>query len=177
MDGVVRRSLTVPAGAVPPRESAVVELPVAIDARGQEVLRTVSVLRRASTPWAGPHSRLGAYQFAVSGDGLGTQAAPAADGTPKAPLVRRRPLTVTEDAHTLVVAAGSTAWTFDMLTGRLLGWRGAGRDLVARAPRLRMWKPLVDNHQQEFDALWHPRHLQVMQERSEERRVGKECPV
>ncbi|MHA7132284.1 glycoside hydrolase family 2 TIM barrel-domain containing protein [Oerskovia turbata] len=163
VDGVVRRSLTVPAGPVPPRESAVVDLPAAIDGHGAEVLRTVSVLRRAATPWSEPHARLGVYQIPVVGDGLGGLPAPVAGATP-APLLRRRPFTVVETAQRIAVTAGSAEWTFDALTGRMLRWRGAGRDLVVRSPRIRMWKPLVDNHQQEYEALWRPRHLQVMQE-------------
>lgn len=162
VDGVVTSSVTVPAGAVPPRESAVVDVPAAAPAPGREVLRTVSVLRREATAWSAPHAQIGIYQFAVDDD------APA--GQPVA-LLPRRPLTVTEDSHTLTVSAASSTWTFDTLTGRMLSWRGAGRDLVVRSPKIQMWKPLIDNHQQEHDALWHPRHLHVMQESTRSVRV------
>lgn len=154
VDGVVARSLTIPAGDVAPRESALVELPP--PPGGGEVLRTVSVLRREGTAWAPAHARIGIYQFPVSAEETSAAGQVA--------LLPRRPLAVTEAEHTLTVSAASSTWTFDTLTGRLLTWRGAGRDLVARSPKLQMWKPLIDNHQQEHDALWHPRHLQIMQE-------------
>lgn len=165
VDGVVTSSRTVPAGQVPPRESAIVEVPAAAPAPGHEVLRTVSVLRREATTWSAPHAQIGIYQFAVDG------AADGAAHTQPVALLPRRPLTVTEDSHTLTVSAASSTWTFDILTGRMLTWRGAGRDLVVRSPKIQMWKPLIDNHQQEYDALWHPRHLQVMQESTRSVRV------
>lgn len=170
VDGVVTSSLTVPAGPVPPRGSAVVEVPEAAQAPGHEVLRTVSVLRRRATRWSGPHAQIGLYQLAVAaGTGVTAATPPAA---PVA-LLPRRGLRVTEGEHTLTVSAASSTWTFDSLTGRMLTWRGAGRDLVVRSPRIQMWKPLIDNHQQEHDALWHPRHLHVMQESTRGVRVER----
>ena len=166
VDGVVTSSLTVPAGPVPPRESAVVEVPAATPAPGHEVLRTVTVLRRRATTWSRAHAQIGVYQLAVDAS------TSTAAGRPVA-LLPRRPFTVTEGDHTLTVSASSSTWTFDSLTGRMLAWRGAGRDLVVRSPRLQMWKPLIDNHQQEHDALWHPRHLQVMQESTRGVRVER----
>ncbi len=171
VDGVVASSTTVPAGAVAPGETALVEAPALPAAPGHEVLRTVSVLRRAATPWSAPHARIGVYQWSVeAGRTAGALTAPSS-GT--AAALPRRPMTVTEGDHTLTVSASSSTWTFDTLTGRLLTWRGAGRDLVARSPRIQMWKPLIDNHQQEHDALWHPRHLQVMQESTRDVRVER----
>ncbi|SDD76959.1 evolved beta-galactosidase subunit alpha [Sanguibacter gelidistatuariae] len=169
VDGVVTRSLTVPAGPVPPREHAVVEVPAAAAAPGHEVLRTVVVLRRSATTWSAPHSQIGVYQFAA---GPATDASAGSSVAPVA-LLPRRPLTVIEADHTLTVSAASSTWTFDTLTGRMLTWRGAGRDLVVRSPKVQMWKPLIDNHQQEYDALWHPRHLQVMQESTRSVRVER----
>ncbi|MFJ2299810.1 glycoside hydrolase family 2 TIM barrel-domain containing protein [Oerskovia paurometabola] len=162
VDGVVARSLTVSAGAVAPRESTVVELPEA--PRGGEVLRTVSVLRRTGTAWSAPHARIGIYQIPLSDD------EPDAGQVATQP---RHPFRVVESEHTLAISAASSTWTFDTLTGRLLSWHGAGRDLMVRPPRLQMWKPLIDNHQQEHDALWHPRHLQIMQESTRGVRVER----
>lgn len=162
VDGIVERSVTVSPGPVAPRESTVVTLPA--PPRGGEVLRTVSVLRRAATAWSAPHARIGIYQFALTDD-------EPADA--QVAVLPGRPPSVVESGHTLAVSAASSTWTFDTLTGRLLSWRGAGRDLVTRSPRLQMWKPLIDNHQQEHDTLWHPRHLQIMQESTRDVRVER----
>lgn len=40
--------------------------------------------------------------------------------------------------------------------------------MIAAPPRIGFWKPLIDNHSQENDELWHPRHLQVMQSSTRE---------
>nr|MBP8112480.1 beta-galactosidase subunit alpha [Aeromonas sp.] len=39
-----------------------------------------------------------------------------------------------------------------------------GNELIERAPRLTFFKPMIDNHKQEYESLWHPNHLQIMQE-------------
>lgn len=44
-------------------------------------------------------------------------------------------------------------------TGHLSGWNVAGRELITRPMRLHLTTPLVDNHQQEYDDLWEPRHF------------------
>ncbi|MGV8979475.1 MAG: glycoside hydrolase family 2 TIM barrel-domain containing protein [Cellulomonas sp.] len=167
VDGVVRRSLTVPAGKAAPREDAFIGLPTLVsDVQGGEVLRTVTVLRRTGTSWSPAHSSIGVFQLPVA-------AGEPAALTAAASLLARGALTVVETGHTLTVSAASSVWTFDLLTGRMLTWRGAGRDLLARSPRLQLWKPLIDNHQQEHDTLWYPRHLQVMQESTRGVRVDR----
>lgn len=49
-------------------------------------------------------------------------------------------------------------------TGHLSGWNVAGRELITRPMRLHLTTPLVDNHQQEYDDLWEPRHFGALQE-------------
>ncbi|MGG7403252.1 beta-galactosidase subunit alpha, partial [Escherichia coli] len=33
-----------------------------------------------------------------------------------------------------------------------------------REPKINFFKPMIDNHKQEYEGLWQPNHLQIMQE-------------
>ncbi|MGF1690199.1 beta-galactosidase subunit alpha [Photobacterium kagoshimensis] len=50
------------------------------------------------------------------------------------------------------------------INGKLISWLVNGEELIASAPKLNFFKPMVDNHKQEHEGLWEPAHLQIMQE-------------
>lgn len=39
-----------------------------------------------------------------------------------------------------------------------------GESLLTREPKINFFKPMIDNHKQEYEGLWQPNHLQIMQE-------------
>ncbi|XNM66089.1 hypothetical protein ACLK2E_16925 [Escherichia coli] len=39
-----------------------------------------------------------------------------------------------------------------------------GVDQVTREPKINFFEPMIDNHKQEYEGLWQPNHLQIMQE-------------
>lgn len=41
---------------------------------------------------------------------------------------------------------------------------GERRRPVTREPKINFFKPMIDNHKQEYEGLWQPSHLQIMQE-------------
>lgn len=41
---------------------------------------------------------------------------------------------------------------------------GERRRPVTREPKINFFKPMIDNHKQEYEGLWQPNHLQIMQE-------------
>lgn len=53
---------------------------------------------------------------------------------------------------------------FSKVNGKLESWLVNGEELIASAPKLNFFKPMIDNHKQEYEGLWHPAHLQIMQE-------------
>ncbi len=128
VDGVVRASRTVAPGVVAPQASAVVTVPPPAPADG-EVLRTVHVLRRAATPWSPAHAVLGSYQWRVPASTPGR----APESTPRLP---RGHVAVSRTDQECTVRAASSTWAFDTVTGRLVRWSGAGRELVVRGPRV-----------------------------------------
>ncbi|VTR53900.1 Evolved beta-galactosidase subunit alpha [Serratia fonticola] len=50
------------------------------------------------------------------------------------------------------------------MNGKLTSWMSNGEEIIASAPALSFFKPMIDNHKQEYQGLWEPAHLQIMQE-------------
>ncbi|MHA6513177.1 glycoside hydrolase family 2 TIM barrel-domain containing protein [Tessaracoccus sp. Z1128] len=173
---------------IAPGETA--EIPYALPFVGaREAASIATVVTTRATPWCEPGHEIGRYQLAVQGAGAETvpQSGPPRSGvstegattgtSPRAEALDPRgegPSRVAEalggptvhadpDHHLLHVDTSTGRLTFDILTADLLSWTSAGRDLVAAPLRVGFWKPLIDNHQQEADELWFPRHLQLMQ--------------
>ncbi|MHA6523148.1 glycoside hydrolase family 2 TIM barrel-domain containing protein [Tessaracoccus sp. G1721] len=189
-DGVLTSTDLLPVGAVAP--GATVELPYEPQMGGAlEWASIATVTTTRATSWCVAGHELGRYQLAVEGAGAESvpQSGPArSEGgtegatTGTSPRAGRRPevlegvlpggqhrspagltLHADPDQHRLDVATPTGRLTFDTLTADLLSWTDGGRDLVAAPLRVGFWKPLIDNHQQEADELWFPRHLQLMQ--------------
>ncbi|WP_446915414.1 beta-galactosidase small subunit-related protein, partial [Klebsiella pneumoniae] len=53
---------------------------------------------------------------------------------------------------------------FSKVSGKLSEWQVNGVDQVTREPKINFFKPMIDNHKQEYEGLWQPAHLQIMQE-------------
>lgn len=170
-DGVLTRTDVLQVGAVAPGETA--EFPYDLPVVGaSEAAAIATVVTNRAASWCEPGHELGRYQLAVR---------PSTDAGPF-PLAELCPSPLAEvlaageprnlgsatlhaypDQHRLHVDTATGRLTFDTLTADLLSWTADGRELVASPLRVGFWKPLVDNHQQEADDLWFPRHLQLMQ--------------
>lgn len=137
-------------GEVAPGEQ--VTLPFEINAapRGETML-TVHVYTAKATVWCAPMYELGAYQFAIA-----NRPAPAL-------AVRAAAPTVSEGECDLTVTTRAGKIVFDTVDGTIASWTACGRDVIAAPIRLGFWHPLVDNHQQEFDSIWQPNFINVMQ--------------
>ncbi|HEY0189367.1 MAG TPA: glycoside hydrolase family 2 TIM barrel-domain containing protein [Cellulomonas sp.] len=162
LDGRVLRHATVPSGAIPAREQAVVALvgwagdDPAAHAVGERHRRVV-VRQRAGTAWSGPGAVLGRYQWEL-GDPAGPAPAVAAP-------VRGRAAPVVAAEHTaLTITAGDVRWTFDTVTGTLTDLSRQGRTAVSRGPAVQVWRPVVDNHSDLAARFWHPNLLHLCQE-------------
>lgn len=151
VDGEAVSSVSVEPGALEPGQSAVLPLAIAPAAVG-ETLLTAAVHSTKATAWGEAMRRIGIMQFPVASIARPALAAP-----------RRPRVTANEDGRTLVVATQGGEIRFDLVNGDITGWRSVGRDVLAAPVRVGFWRPLIDNYQQEYDSLWHPRNIQVMQ--------------
>ncbi|EGQ8097812.1 beta-galactosidase subunit alpha [Vibrio parahaemolyticus] len=74
------------------------------------------------------------------------------------------PLVLEESRLEHVITGHNFALTFSKVNGKLTSWRVNGEEIIQSEPRLNFFKPMIDNHKQEYEGLWHPAHLQIMQE-------------
>lgn len=153
LDGRVVASGEVPAGAVPPGERARVEVGERPAGDG-ELFLTVRVVQPAATAWAEAGHEVGVHQFAIG----------EAPQRPQWRAPRPFPVRVEEQDGQVLATTADGVVRFDVLRGRLASWDVRGHELVTAPLRARLHKPLIDNHQQEHDELWAPRHLDLLQE-------------
>jgi evolved beta-galactosidase subunit alpha len=160
VDGSLVRSTSIAVPSVPVGDRVHVALPPAPAVTG-ECLLTVRVHRAAATPWAAAGHELGVWQTSLG--------APAPRPAWRAP--RQSPVQQREDGGLLRLTTVDGEVVVDRRTGLLSGWTVAGHELVTRPLRIHLHKPLIDNHQQEHDDLWGPRHLDLLQEHLRDLRV------
>src|SRR5699024_4189558 len=113
---------------------------------------TVRVVRRHDTVYSEAGHELGVHELADFPTTHTPRPLPARSGGVRAE----------EDGPLLRLTAGPGVLTCDTVGGTLAGWTVEGRELLARAPRIQFWKPLIDNHGTENAELWEPllmRHL------------------
>ncbi|WP_318445103.1 beta-galactosidase subunit alpha [Photobacterium leiognathi] len=73
-------------------------------------------------------------------------------------------LAIEETRLDYVVKGYNFALNFSKVNGKLTSWLVDGKELIQSSPKLNFFKPMIDNHKQEYEGLWHPAHLQIMQE-------------
>lgn len=115
----------------------------------------VRVIREHATTFSEAQHELAVYQFA-----LPSAAAPAA---PPAAASWLAPELAEQRLEYRIEGAGFRL-VFCKLTGKLKEWLSHGQPLLARPPQLTFYKPCIDNHKQENEALWLPQHLDLLQE-------------
>ena len=125
-----------------------------------EVFINVEIFRRSATAWSEAMHPLGHYQFLYQ---------EAASREPFPQKGQGAPESKTRE-HQLIISGADFSLTFCKLSGELLSWRVDGEEIVGRAPHLSFFKPVIDNHKQEFEGLWEPYHLHLMQHHFREMR-------
>ncbi|MCE0798767.1 beta-galactosidase subunit alpha [Buttiauxella sp. S04-F03] len=118
-----------------------------------EVFINVEIVKRSATSWSDAMHSLGQFQIlrqqAVSRELL--------------PLNQHSALRCETQQNSLVISGNQFALTFCRLSGELVSWLVDGEEIVGRAPHLTFFKPTIDNHKQEFEGLWQPYHVHLMQ--------------
>ncbi|WP_151995704.1 beta-galactosidase subunit alpha [Buttiauxella massiliensis] len=118
-----------------------------------EVFINIEIVKRSTTSWSDAMHSLGQFQIlrqqAVSRELL--------------PLNQHSALRCDTQQNSLVISGNEFALTFCRLSGELVSWLVNGEEIVGRAPHLTFFKPTIDNHKQEFEGLWQPYHVHLMQ--------------
>lgn len=73
-------------------------------------------------------------------------------------------LSITESRLEHVIKGHNFTLIFSKVNGKLTSWTVNNEQLIQSEPRLNFFKPMIDNHKQEYEGLWQPAHLQIMQE-------------
>ena len=122
---------------------------------GRETFINVSVRKNSRTLYSEANHEIGVYQFTLKAN------------TADAPIYRNnnaQPLTVTETPLTWTITGQDCQWVFSKTDGKLTSWQCHQQEMLATAPSLNFFKPTIDNHKQEFEGLWDPAHLPILQE-------------
>lgn len=135
-------------------ESETVPLPE-FTAREQEVFLNIRISKNSPTAYSEANHPLGHYQFLL-------QPAQPLEILPY--LKATTALVCDEQKHQLIVRGENFRLEFSRLDGELKSWQVDGEEIVGRAPKLNFFKPVIDNHKPEFEGIWQPNHLQILQQ-------------
>lgn len=69
-----------------------------------------------------------------------------------------------ESSQELIITGTDFEIVFSKINGKIISWISNGISFIEKAPRLNFFKPMIDNHKQEYNDLWVPNHIQIMQE-------------
>ena len=122
---------------------------------GRETFVQLRVIKATATRYSAAEHELGQYQFQLKESTRQLQ--PFANPNATA-------LQIADERLALTLSGSGFALRFSRLDGKLVSWQQDGIELIERSPRLTFFKPMIDNHKQEYESLWHPNHLQIMQE-------------
>lgn len=121
----------------------------------REAFVNFTVRKDSRTLYSEANHEIAVYQFQLKEK---TASAPA--------FINRnaQPLVINESRLEHVIEGHNFTLTFSKVNGKLTSWRVNGEEIIQSEPRLNFFKPMIDNHKQEYEGLWHPAHLQIMQE-------------
>ena len=129
-----------------------IELPE-LDER--EAFINFTVRKDSRTLYSEANHNIAVYQFRLKEN---TAAVPAFNN------LNAQPLVVNESRLEHVIEGHNFTLTFSKVNGKLTSWHVNGEEMIQSQPKLNFFKPMIDNHKQEYEGLWHPAHLQIMQE-------------
>lgn len=117
-----------------------------------ETFLTVHVVCTRSHSWAPAMFQIGIYQFPIQSVAVPPIAAPDCE-----------PVLIKEENGSIEIQTQKGRLLFNRGNGELSEWNHDDKDLLTSPIRLGFWTPLIDNHQQEFDSIWMPKNIQIMQ--------------
>lgn len=141
------------------------EIVVDIPEDNRELFVNFKVKKDSKTLYVPENYEIGVYQFKIH-DRKFVEA--------KYENYNATELEVIEDRLEYKIIGSTFQVTFSKVNGQLISWIDNGEEIIGRAPKINFFKPMIDNHEQEYDDLWHPNHLQIMQEHFRAMEVIKE---
>ncbi|KAF1369898.1 beta-galactosidase subunit alpha [Yokenella regensburgei] len=121
----------------------------------REAFVNVRVTRDSRTRYSDANAEIAVYQFPLK-----ARTANAAQwANPNA-----TPLIVDDKRLECVISGHNFRVVFSRVNGKLTSWQVNGEERITREPKINFFKPMIDNHKQEYEGLWQPNHLQIMQE-------------
>lgn len=121
----------------------------------REAFLTVRISKNSRTRYSEAGHEIAVYQFPLK--------ARTARATPFI-NANATPLLLEEDRLNCTVTGHNFRASVSKMTGKLSAWQVDGVDKITREPKINFFKPMIDNHKQEYEGLWQPNHLQIMQE-------------
>ncbi|KMV32173.1 beta-D-galactosidase [Photobacterium swingsii] len=121
----------------------------------REAFVNFTVCKDTRTRYSEANHNIAVYQYAVK------------ENTAHLPVftnLNATELEIKESRLDYTITGHNFALNFSKINGKLTSWLVNGEELIASAPKLNFFKPMVDNHKQEHEGLWEPAHLQIMQE-------------
>ncbi|NVH50788.1 beta-galactosidase subunit alpha [Photobacterium damselae subsp. damselae] len=121
----------------------------------RETFVNFTVRKNSRTLYSAANHDIAVYQFLLK------------ENTATAPVFvnhNATELNVAESRLDYTITGHNFALTFSKVNGKLTSWLINGEELIQSEPRLNFFKPMIDNHKQEYEGLWQPAHLQIMQE-------------
>ncbi|MBL4830081.1 MAG: beta-galactosidase subunit alpha [Aliivibrio sp.] len=128
----------------------------------REVFINITVKKDSKTLYSEADHQLGQFQIQVKEntaqpvDTLSTRNIMS--------TIETHDLSVDEQRLQWVISGDGFVIRFSKLDGKLTSWKVCSEEIIASSPKLSFFKPMIDNHKQEYEGLWHPVHLQIMQE-------------
>ncbi|MBB1202637.1 beta-galactosidase subunit alpha [Enterobacteriaceae bacterium 89] len=139
-----------------------IDLP-AID--GRESWVNVHISKDSATRYSEANHPVAQYQFLLAPRRV--QPAPLSGDS-------ATPLVIHDERTRCTISGFNFRMTFSRLSGKLSAWLVDGEELIADEGKINFFKPMIDNHKQEYEGLWQPNHLQIMQEHLRELNVTRE---
>ncbi|MBS3048049.1 beta-galactosidase subunit alpha [Enterobacter mori] len=121
----------------------------------REAFLTVRISKNSRTRYSEAGHEIAVYQFPLK--------ARTAHATPFI-NTNATPLLLEEDRLNCTVTGHNFRARISKVTGKLCSWQVNGEENITREPKINFFKPMIDNHKQEYEGLWQPNHLQIMQE-------------
>ncbi|PTB33548.1 beta-galactosidase subunit alpha [Photobacterium phosphoreum] len=121
----------------------------------RETFVNVSMRKKSRTSYSEANHELGIFQY---------QAKPNTAYAEHFENNNAMPLTVIENRLDWEISGYDFTLRFSKTDGKLTSWLRQNNELIASSPAMSFFKPMIDNHKQEYEGLWHPAHLQIMQE-------------
>ena len=121
----------------------------------RETFLTVRISKNSRTRYSEAGHEIAVYQFPLKARTAHATQFDNANATP---------LQLEEDRLSCSVTGHNFRARFSKVTGKLCSWQVNGEENITREPKINFFKPMIDNHKQEYEGLWYPNHLQIMQE-------------